>query len=438
MPLAKDSLNESQLKDFQDRFVPQAETVNEYLGTLTGSAKEAYQLTKLTFQNLLSDFHRTNEQESAKLVCLERATEAFFKAKPESSGILSKLSPKEKVSVVLTECFGVSVQEIAEMLSCELVTSRALLASGRKSLMSGSLKHGSEKEKSLVIGYMSDYLGEEIPDKKLLNFKKALSVVEGEKPSSEDLEDSPVVQAFIKMRYELDAVRAKFALDLDQIESIQILAEEPKSILAREHKALEILGVAESKQLLLRWLLAIIILVGVGCVLLLGQSRIEQSTKDFDPLLYLGNETEAFEYDYRNRLDFPVRGIEEVYNFLKTRKQVLGHNPVVLSPPIAGVNVLGASVLDYDPRKVSAVLYLDERSLDLADSGPEVVALYCYDGNFKSLEKAPQTNKNGQTFQSYTSKRFNMVAFENGEETICMLMGRMSGADLLKMASQRY
>jgi hypothetical protein len=31
-----------------------------------------------------------------------------------------------------------------------------------------------------------------------------------------------------------------------------------------------------------------------------------------------------------------------------------------------------------------------------------------------------------------------MVAFENGDETICMLMGRMSGSDLLNMASQRY
>jgi hypothetical protein len=31
-----------------------------------------------------------------------------------------------------------------------------------------------------------------------------------------------------------------------------------------------------------------------------------------------------------------------------------------------------------------------------------------------------------------------MVAFENGEDTICMLMGRMAGGDLIKMASQRY
>ena len=222
------------------------------------------------------------------------------------------------------------------------------------------------------------------------------------------------------------------------MENIRTLAEEPISILAREHKAIGLLSAAESQHTILRWTIAGLLCSVLVLGAVVGQSRIEQKAKEFDPLLYLGNETEAFEYDYRNRLDFPVRGLEEVHSFLTTRKSALGHSPVVLSPPMRGVNVLGASVLDYDPRKVSAVLYLDERSADIAESSPEVVALYCYDGSFRSLAQAPKKAQNGISFQTYTSDRYNMVAFENGDETICMLMGRMSGSDLLNMASQRY
>ncbi len=438
MPAANDSLKEAQLKDFEDRFVPEAETTLQFAGIITGTDEEAYNLTKSAFQNMLSNFHQSSEQESAKLACFKSAAEAFLKSGQSKTGILKDLGLKEKVAVALTDSFGLSIEEVSEILGCELVTSRSLLAAGRKSLLRGSLKSGTDAEKNLVIGYISDFISDNIPAKKLVEFKKALAVVDGGKSGDQTTEDSIAVKAFVDLRHRLAAERVNYSLNLEQLESIRTLAEEPTSILAREHKALEILGAAESRQTILRWVTALLVLFGLGAAILVGQSKLEQKAKEFDPLLYLGNETEAFEYDYRNRLDFPVRGLEEVHNFLVTRRKSLGHSPAVLSPPMFGVNVLGASVLDYEPRKVSAVLYLDERSTDIGDSGPELVALYCYDGSFKSLDNAPKTDTNGHTFQTYTSNRYNMVAFENGEDTICMLMGRMAGGDLIKMASQRY
>jgi|GEM_PF-4953446 len=312
MPPAKESLKEVQLNDFEDRFVPEAETCVRFLGVVTGSQAQAFTLTKLAFQELLDNFQKSSEEPDAKLACLKVSVEQYLSSKNTADGILAALSPQERVAVALMDGFGLSVEEVSETLGVELVTTRSLLAAGRVVMLQGSFgpdaADKAAKQKTLVAGYIGDFLADEISAKKIPDFNKALASVDTKVPANgESPEGSSVVNAFVALRDMLAAERAVHTLSMEELETIRTLAEDPVSILAREHKVLELLAAAESKQKMLRVCLALFVLFGLCVVFLSGKNSFEHKAKAFDPLLYLGNETEAFEYDYRNRLDFAVK-----------------------------------------------------------------------------------------------------------------------------------
>ena len=143
--------------------------------------------------------------------------------------------------------------------------------------------------------------------------------------------------------------------------------------------------------------------------------------KDFPILEYLAYETIALQED-NGRLNVRVKSVSDFKDFIKS-------SPVVSNPPLiqdGSVKPVGASLIDYDSRKVLAFFYS-------ANSGS--VVEFVTQGNLGLLPNAERAKSGNLSYSVYANDRVNFVAFEGGNDTLILIAGQMSAPDLIKLAT---
>lgn len=237
-----------------------------------------------------------------------------------------------------------------------------------------------------------------------------------------------LLEEYSSLRGKLQYIFGDISISHTQIAELIALGEDPGKMALREARKMEQVRKAERSNVIFKVLniVGLIALLAAGAYFL-SISRVNED--EFRPLNYLGWETEAFEYDATGRLDFPIADIEEINGFLGSYRQ-LGFSPVVITPSRQSLRVKGATVIDYEPRKVAVVIYNDHARSD------DILALYSFKGRLKDLPKADKGNSSGLIYQTYTSDKYNIVAWEADEETIGLIVGRMSAQDLAEFAKK--
>jgi hypothetical protein len=90
-----------------------------------------------------------------------------------------------------------------------------------------------------------------------------------------------------------------------------------------------------------------------------------------------------------------------------------------------GWKVTGATILDYEIKKVLVVQY---------DRNGEKLFHYMMAGSLADLPNAPETDERGIIFRSYASDELNVVAWSVSSGMLEMLIGRRSILDLARIA----
>lgn len=138
---------------------------------------------------------------------------------------------------------------------------------------------------------------------------------------------------------------------------------------------------------------------------------------NFEPLDHLSWEARAFEDDPFARLDFPSESYEEVSDFLQSYPS-LPFKPVVLDPKLMGkgFRLLGAAVIDYEPRKVTVVAYEDKLN--------DVLLHFQFKGNMKNLPDSKRISTPELTYSMYTSDDHNVIVWEGENSTLSFFTGK--------------
>ncbi len=146
--------------------------------------------------------------------------------------------------------------------------------------------------------------------------------------------------------------------------------------------------------------------------------------KDFPILEYLAYETIAIQED-NGRLNIKTTQDSELKDFIKASPVAL--NTVVLQDP--GFKPVGASLIDYDTKKVMAFFYAQDKNS---------VVEFITSGNLGMLPTAERARSGNLSYSVYANDRVNFVVFENGKDTLVFLAGQMAAAELVKLAANLH
>ncbi|MFK7823525.1 MAG: hypothetical protein AB8G05_05180 [Oligoflexales bacterium] len=146
-----------------------------------------------------------------------------------------------------------------------------------------------------------------------------------------------------------------------------------------------------------------------------------------DPLNVLSYETLAMEEDQSGeRLYLPSKEKIEI-------DQYFGNTPNLKFKPRSLLNTglkwlpEGASIIDYEVAKIAVVQY--SRKAQTAK-----IFFFTLFGNIDNLANAEEGNEEGLVYQPYATDQLNMVVWQDSQDTLAVLVGRLSIKELAKMA----
>ncbi len=147
----------------------------------------------------------------------------------------------------------------------------------------------------------------------------------------------------------------------------------------------------------------------------------------FSPLDTLVYEAMTMEDDPDGRLDLPTQNIAEISDYF-TNHPSLGFKAPPLKALATGWNAHGATVIDYDVAKIAVVEF------GRGDANGEKSYLFLYKGELAQLPKAELGSFEGLSYQTYSSKNQNVIAWQVREGVVGMVIGHRGSQDLAALA----
>lgn len=148
---------------------------------------------------------------------------------------------------------------------------------------------------------------------------------------------------------------------------------------------------------------------------------------EFDALQSLVYEAIAMEDSAEVRLDFPSGDYNDVKDFFAKNHQ-LQVKPPVLIPKGSAWKLEGAGVIDYDVAFISVVQYGNEQL-------KENLFHFTYEGELSDLNRSETGEVDGFKYQAYGSDKINLIAWQQSEGLVSMLVGHRAANDLAKIVS---
>jgi hypothetical protein len=136
-----------------------------------------------------------------------------------------------------------------------------------------------------------------------------------------------------------------------------------------------------------------------------------------------------------SRLDLPTSSLEEITAFV-TNNKVLDFRPHVLENNPAGWEPEGASVIDYDKVKVTAIQFASKNfTYDYgAHKVKERLLYFNFKGDISMLPKTTPQDINGFKYYPYATGDQNIVCWQVYGNVVGMLVGHRSAEALARIA----
>lgn len=269
-------------------------------------------------------------------------------------------------------------------------------------------------DQDFLVGHLSEYLDGELDGSLSPRFEELLK-----QPGQEE-----IPQHFQAMRGRLQLAIQSHYLKEDELATLRNLVQDPESAANIEAAKVDSIGRHEQMGLLRRK--AVLLILALGVIGILVWRFAPETSESFKPLEYLGYEAVAMQDDPGGRLDLPSRSLKEIRAYLSTYPG-LPFRPQTLRPFSKNWTPEGATVVDYEVAKVSAVQYGTPKS-------GEKLFHFSYKGKLEDLPKSELGDMQGLRYQTYANDDVNLIAWQHAPDTVSLLVGRRGAVELAGFA----
>lgn len=414
-------MNQEQLFSiFSERFCSEADFAYRFSAAVTLNEKEAHRITHTAFKKIAASLaqHANDEYPGMSLViACSREILGGGEIKPGNTEhfdpVVSELGHikdrKARLAFVAADICGFSQAEIATLLtgSPEATKETAqLLASAREAF------YGNRKQtvSPMVWSMLAEAVDDNLPPAVAPEFEQVRKAT----PAFDS-----VAAVFRLRRGQLQLATQNFRLSTSDIEKLKNLVASAEIRHTQEAQRIEEISSYEAARRMRRKLVFAGVALAVIFAVVYKTAPRKQQINTLDVLSY---ESLALVEDGKERLDLPTDNLQEVQEYLASYPE-LGFKPKVLGSSVSGMNIEGASVLDYDPTKVAVVVYTDPKRLDR-------ILYYTMAGETGDLPKAEPGNFEGLIYQTYASDRLNMIAWNAGPGILAIAAGSRGATEL--------
>ncbi len=414
-------MNQEQLFNiYSERFCSEADFAYRFCMAVTLNKKESHRITHDAFKKVSASLAQcandTYPGMSLVILCA-RGILSDGEIKP---GKLDDLDPavsdlahikdrKARLALVAADICGFNHAEIATLLTGSPEATKEaeqLLSSARETF------YGNRKQSisPVVWSWLAEAVDDNIPDGLADEFeqiRKATTAFDS------------IAAVFRLRRGQLQLAVQNFQLSPADIEKLKTMVASPDIRHTQEAVKIEEISAFEANRHLLRQLaFAAAVLAVVVAVVYKSAPR----KPVLNTLEVLSYESLALVEDGKDRLDLPTDNLDEVKEYLASYPE-LGFKPKVLTSKSTGLQVEGASVLDYDPTKVAVVIYADPNRHDR-------ILHFTLAGQTSELPKAEPGNFQGLIYQTYASDTLNMIAWNPAPGVLAIAAGSRGATEL--------
>ena len=414
-------MNQEQLFNiFSERFCSEADFVYRFCASVTLNEKEAHRVTHKAFKAIADSLaqHGNDEYPSMSLVlhCTREILsgpeikpaklDAFDPAISELSHIKDR---KARVAFAAADICGFSHEEISTLL-----TGSTDGAKETANLLAGARETFYGNRKQTVSPLMWSWLAEAVDD----NIPAAIAEQFAQLRKATPAFDS-VASIFRLRRGQLQLAIQNFHLSQRDMEKLKDLVASSEIRHTQEAQRIDEISTFEAKRRLMRQLAFAGIVLAIVFAVVYKSAPRKPQLNTLDVLSY---ESVALVEDGKVRLDLPTDNLDEVKEYLGSYPD-LGFKPKILTAKSTGLNIEGASVLDYDSTKVAVVVYSDPKRQDK-------ILHFSMSGETADLPKSEPGNFQGLIYQTYASNSLNMIAWNSAPKILSIAAGSRGALEL--------
>ena len=414
-------MNQEQLFNiFSERFCSEADFVYRFCASVTLNEKDAHRITHDAFKKISSNLaqHANDEYPTMSLVMLcARDILSGPEIKPGQMDhfdpVVTELSHikdrRARLAFAAADICGFTHTEITTLLtgSPDAIRETAQLLAGARETFYGNRK---QTVSPVIWSWLAEAVDDTIPQQLSGEFdqvRKATTAFDN------------VAAVFRLRRGQLQLAVQSFHMTPAHIEKLKIMVASPEIRHTQEAQKIEEISSYEARRRFLRQM------AFAGAFLAIVFTVVYKSAPrkpNLNTLEVLGYESIALIEDGKDRLDLPTDSFDEVKEYLASYPE-LGFKPKVLTSKSTGLNIEGASVLDYDPTKVSVVVYSDPIRHDR-------ILHFTLPGETSELPKAEPGNFQGLIYQTYASDVMNMIAWNPAPGILAIAAGSRGATEL--------
>lgn len=273
---------------------------------------------------------------------------------------------------------------------------------------------GELSQEDFFYSHLAEHLDGELPPSSAARFAEAAK--------SPGL--SAVPEHFQAMRGCLQLTMQSYYLKDNETQALRNLVQDPSVKATKENIQIDMLGRGEIMGTWMRrTVLAGLVMALVGFLVWRFAPR---SGPSFKPLEYLAYEALAMEEDSKNRLDLPTSDQREARQYLE-KYPGLDFKPHSFENAPARWKPQGVGVIDYEIAKVAVVQYVSAET-------KEKLFHFSFMGKLSDLPASETSTMQKMNFKTFASEQLNMAAFQASDNTVAMLVGRRSAAELYQIA----
>jgi len=268
-----------------------------------------------------------------------------------------------------------------------------------------------------IHAYVADYIDDNLDADCVQRYKAAI----------DNAKYSHVPEKFSQLRGRLQLAMQEIELNEDQLMRINSLVEAPDVRHTQEvQKIAEVERNVWWSTLRRRAFIIVVICIGVFGVVYFNTAP--NRLADFQPLEVLSYEALAFHEDHVDRIALPSGELSDIRDYFK-RDPSLGFQPAVLSRLPAEWQPIGATIIDYEVVKVTAVMFVHHRTGDS-------MMHFAMPGQLADLPSTDSGNYRGLIYQAYTQEGIqNFIAWQQGAGVLGVLVSRMTDEQMAAIAS---
>ena len=331
--------------------------------------------------------------------------------KLEIDSHMLSLSNEEKMAFCCIDLLGLTEAELSYVCSLSEESLNSSLLESRKTL---SLKNDSSFKSDKAVNVLKNiisYTNNSLSETEYSNYKSLL----------ENEDNKAIFESYCDNKGKMQNAFVNIEINQSEKDEIRKQLLDNNQLMSVEKEEIRNLRKKEKNRLIFLTSIAVVFIC-VIVVLVFNSNKLSSSNK-LDILKSLSYESiDIIKKSEDSMLDFPSNNSKEIRSYFSLHK--LDRFKVNFDDyNLQGLSLKGASVLNYNSRKIALLYYSDRMN-----SGG--VFLYFLRGKLSDLPSSTNNKYRDITYRTYGSDNINLIAWQLDSNTLAVATGWMAIKDL--------